>query len=144
MSTLEEVLTDPDRASGVIEACCKLVETEVQSKRGVSGLAVKAGYTVVCKVKPTIVRDVVSALMPAFARALEPMYQRSGASAQAFRTELEQHPDDAAEALLGVTDRRIERSQPVIQKAYGRLRKAAVGHVRDAIPGVARSITPYI
>ena len=50
----------------------------------------------------------------------------------------------AAEALLGVTDRKIDGARPAIRKAYGRLRPNARQNVEDALPGLLDTIRPFL
>ena len=81
MPTLVEKITAPDVHPQVIEGCLQLIESEVASKSGLSGAAVKAGYKVVKTLKPGMIQDAVTKLLPEFATALQPMYEKSGAPA---------------------------------------------------------------
>ena len=147
MVTLRDVLSDPQKSPHVISACCELVESEVRRKQGLSGMAIKSGYAVARKLKPTLIRDVMEKLLPSFARALEPMYERVASASEpgvAFRTELERHPNEAAEALLGVTDKQAEQASPVLREAYMKLRKGASVHVSEAMPRLGRCVEPYL
>jgi hypothetical protein len=68
---LNDVLNDEVKRASIIEDVCRLVDDEVGKQRGISGVAVKAGYKLVQGVKPGFVRKVVQALLPEFAAALE-------------------------------------------------------------------------
>ena len=74
MARLAEILTQPEIRPQVVKACAVLIDTEVQSKSGFSGLAVKAGYKLVKAVKPTMIPEVVDKLLPEFAEAMQPMF----------------------------------------------------------------------
>ncbi|MGB1274843.1 MAG: DUF6918 family protein [Nannocystaceae bacterium] len=143
MSTLAEILTETETRPRVVEACTQLVATEVKSKRGFSGAAVKAGYKVVTAVKPTIVPEVVNKLLPEFAAALEPFYVRSQASGS-IETEILADKDAATQALLGVTDRRAQKVSGTLRKAYDRLRGTAETHVAAALPNLGKALGQFV
>lgn len=147
MATLVEKITAPEVAPQVLEATMKLVEEEVASKRGLSGAAVKAGYAVVKAVKPGFIKGAIEHLLPDFARALEPMYEQSGAptagdgSGEAFTKHLVAHQAEAAEALLSVTDRKAQNAKnKTVKKTYEKMRGGAKVHVEAAIPNLAKTL----
>ena len=49
---LGDVINDPKKKPAIVADCCTLIDEEVSSKGGLSGLAVKAGYAAVKGVKP--------------------------------------------------------------------------------------------
>ena len=147
MATLVEKITAPDVHSQVIDGCLALIESEVASKRGLSGAAVKTGYKVVKALKPGMIKDAVTKLLPDFATALQPMYENSGAldagddSGTVFSKHLVANQEQAADALLTVTDAKADgASNKTLKKTYGRLRGGAKTHVAAAIPGLARTL----
>jgi hypothetical protein len=149
MPRLSEQLLRPEAKPYVIDGCCKLVEREVASKRGLSGVAVKAGFAVVTKVKPGFVRDVVTALLPEFAASLDPLYEQcasegGGSAVEVFARRVTSDRARTAEALLGVTDRRIGGARPAVQRAYEKLRPNARENVEAALPGLVETIRPYL
>lgn len=149
MTTLAEKLTAPDVRPKVVTACVDLVEREVDAKRGLSGAAIKAGFKVVQTLKPGMVASVVDTLLPEFAGALEGIYARTTAGApepgSAFADYLGQHPEEAADALLQVTDQRADRAKnATLKKTYQRLRGSAKEHVATAVPGLARTLAPFL
>src|SRR5579864_340931 len=109
MGPLAAALTDPAVRPRVVEACCALVEAEVAARSGLSGFAVRAGYRAVKAIRPTMIRETVDSLLPDFAAALEPLHAEAPGSA--FEPHLCANADRAALALLGVTDRRAEKSK---------------------------------
>lgn len=144
MPTLAEKITAPDVHSKVIDDCMQVIETEVGSKRGLSGTAVKAGYAVVKKLKPGMIQEAVTKLLPEFAEALQPMYERAGNDGDAFANELKANPDEAADALLTVTDRKAHNAKnKTIKKTYDRLRSGARAHVSAAVPNLATTLGRY-
>ena len=60
MSGLSEQLMRSEVKATVIDGVCELVEREVAGKRGLTGVAVKAGFAVVTRVKPGFIREVVT------------------------------------------------------------------------------------
>jgi hypothetical protein len=144
MPSLSDQILRPDAKPHVIDGCCKLIEREVSNKRGFSGAAVKAGFAVVTKVKPGFVREVVTALLPEFVESLDPLYEECASEAEVFARKVTSERSRAAEALLGVTDRRIGGARPAVQRAYEKLRPNARENVEAAIPGLVETIRPYL
>ena len=62
------LLADPARRPALLTDCERLIEAEVDSKSGLSGLAIKAAYKVVCAVKPGIIRESMDGLLDDFVR----------------------------------------------------------------------------
>lgn len=149
MTTLVEKLTAPETRPQVVAACVDLVESEVASKKGLSGAAIKTGFKVVKAVKPGMVPGAVDTLLPEFAAAMQPIYAKAtegaGDPAAAFTDYIVKNDDETAEALLGVTDARAQRAaNATIKKTYQKLRGGAKDHVKAAIPGLARVMKPYL
>jgi len=151
--TLIEKLTTSEVRPKVIRACEDLIEAEVAAKSGIAGLAVKAGYKVVKALKPGMIAELVGHFLPEFAEALEPIHAESVDEAsrskeplsRVLTERLEGDRTRAAEALLSVTDRRAQSAKNrTLKKAYDKLRPSAVSHVEAAIPGVARTVAPFV
>lgn len=141
-----DVLTAEDVRKNVIRDAIRLVDEEVSSKKGVSGMAIKAGYKVFTKVQPNVMQVAVDNLLDDFARALDPYYQEyleSGGSGSISRVMLPQRKK-VAESLLAITDARAEKHEGgIVKKTYYKLRPTAVKHTEEAIPGVCRLIDRY-
>jgi hypothetical protein len=150
MASLSEQLTRPAVHRLVIDGVCELVEREVASKRGLAGVAVKAGFAVVTRVKPGFVREVVTKLLPDFADALQPIYDEcaarggDGEVVSRFARRVTTDRTHAAEALLGVTDRKIDGARPGVRRAYEQLRPSARENVEAALPGLVETIVPHL
>ncbi len=152
MANLAEILTQPELRPQVVRACAVLIDAEVQSKSGLSGLAVKAGYKLVKAVKPTMVADVVDKLLPEFAAAMQPMFDEVESKVAAsgrprsevFSAHMQSDPERVAAALLTVTDRRAEKASGALKKTYGRLRDSAGEHVQAAVPGLVRTLSVFV
>lgn len=152
MARLAEILTQPEIRPQVVRACAVLIDAEVQSKSGFSGLAVKAGYKLVKALKPTMIPEVVDKLLPEFAAAMQPMFAEVEQQAstggrprgELFSTHMQADPKRVATALLTVTDRRAEKASGALKKTYARLRDTAEEHVQAAIPGLVRTLTRFL
>jgi hypothetical protein len=141
---LNDALNDEATRASIIEEVCRLVDDEVGKQRGISGVAVKAGYKLVQGVKPGFVRKVVGALLPDFAAALEPIREQAVAQGQPVGSYFSAHTPEAAAALLAVTDGRAQGSEHgSVRAAYGKLRGSARKNVESAIPGLGKIIEKY-
>jgi hypothetical protein len=121
-----------------------LVDEQVGNQRGISGVAVKAGYKLVQGVKPGFVRNVVEALLPEFAAALEPFREQAVTQGQSVASYFGAHSQEVAEALLAVTDGRAQASKHgSVKGAYGKLRGSARKNVERAVPGLGKIIETY-
>jgi hypothetical protein len=112
-------------------------------------MAIKAGYKVVKALKPGMIPGAVDTLLPEFAAAMQPIYDKSteGAADQkaAFTSYLRDHGDETADALLQVTDARAQRAKnKTVKKTYERLRGSARENVRAAVPGLAKALSPFL
>jgi len=141
---LNDVLSDEAKRASIIEDVCRLVDDEVGKQRGLSGVAVKAGYKLVQGVKPGFVRNVVQALLPEFAAALEPIREQAVAQGQTVSGYFSAHTAEVAEALLAVTDGRAQSSEHgSVRGAYGKLRGSARKNVQSAVPGLGQIVEKY-
>jgi len=141
---LNDVLSDEAKRASIIEDVCRLVDDEVGKQRGLSGVAVKAGYKLVQGVKPGFVRNVVQALLPEFAAALEPIREQAVAQGQTVSGYFSAHTAEVAEALLAVTDGRAQSSEHgSVRGAYGKLRGSARKNVQSAVPGLGKIIEKH-
>jgi len=138
---------DAAQRNQVVDDVVALIDAEVQGKTGLSGGVLKGGYSVVKRLKSgRMIHEAADALLDPFAEALEPLYAQflADAGAQSFGAFLEPRRDEATQALLGITDARVQRAEKkVIIKTYAKLRGQAEKHVSEAIPGVGRLIDTY-
>lgn len=146
MADLNERLAQADR-NVVIRDSVRLIDAEVDSKGGMTGLALKGGYKVVKKLRGgRMIEQAVDHLLDDFTGALDPMYQEyvNDDETPTFEKYVSARRNEAADALLGITDEKIKEAENrVIIKTYGKLRPTAKKHVEDALPGVGRLIDEY-
>lgn len=142
------LLSDASKRPVILADCVKLIDDEVSSKSGLSGLAIKAAYKVVCAVKPGIIRESMDALLDDFVARLEPFYvdhRKDGAAPDAFTETLKRRPGEVADALLGITDDRAKKAKnATLKSAYEKLRPQARKHVEEAVPRVGRTLSPHL
>ena len=136
--SLAESLGDPTKKADIIKDCLVMVDEEVASKGGISGLAVKAGYGAVKGIKPGFVQEVVAKLLPDWAQKLDPIWvdaTKAGQPVQYF----EKNRSRVADELLSVTDAKIDGAKSnIVKKTYSSLRGSAKKNVEEAVPRLAR------
>lgn len=141
MKQLKDIIEDEGKRKAVVGDCVVLVNSEVKSKGGLSGLAVKAAFALVKAIKPRILEESVDGLIDDFVEVIQPFYEsfQNDAGSGSLATYLEQRGERVAESLLGITDRRAERSSnKTMVKAYKKLRPKGKVHVEQAVPGIGR------
>lgn len=147
MAQLKDVLAKPGVRPQVILDCEKLIESEVKSKGGLSGIAIKGGFAMVKAIKPGVIAESVDHLLDGFIDRLEPFYakfQASGATGK-FGAQLTSDKSAVAEALLGFTDDKAKNAKnTTMKKAYEKLRPTAKEHVQAAVPGLGQVIEKYL
>jgi uncharacterized protein DUF6918 len=143
--TLKELLCAPEIRWNVIRDTAQLVESEVASKSGISGLAIKAGYKAVKAIKPSLIPDAIDNMLDRFVERLEPFYTEwSTTKAQPIDSFLNARASQVANALLSVTDDRARSIQNgTIKKTYDTLRPHGEKNVIAAVPGLGRMISRY-
>ena len=139
MPTLSDTLLAQENRAQVVSDCNQMVADEVNSKRGLTGLAVKAGFKTVRAFRPNIIESVIEALLEDFVTNLEPLYESYRESGEDdLDTYCRERSGEIADALLAITDGRAERSQlKTLVKAYKKLRPQGKKHVEEAVPRIA-------
>ncbi len=146
MADLKSVLTDPSRRQQVVRDAEALLDAEVDSKSGLSGLAIKGAFKVVKSFKPGIIPDTIDGLLDDFATRLDPFYQdhATKGAGRSIPDYLTSRKGEIADALLAITDDRARKTRHASLKgAYERLRPEAKKHVEAAVPGVGRLIEKH-
>lgn len=142
--TFSQVMEDPARRERIIRDCVSMVEQEVGDKRGLTGMALKAGFAAFQRLQPGILRAAVDRLLPDLARAVEPHWQAACAEASAERAFCDRAPSVASD-LLGVTDRLVGRAKSAtVAQLYRSLRPSAADHVAAAVPRLAKLLRDHL
>jgi len=144
MSTLKETLTVPGQRPKVIDDCVRVIEEEVESKGGLTGLAVKGAFALVKAVKPGFVAEAVDHMLDDFVDKLEPFVAEARIKNEPVGPYLNARASDVAEALLSISDARAARAKnQALKGAYGKLRPSGKKHVEAAVPRIGRLIAKY-
>lgn len=144
MASLPEILNSPEKKNVVVDDCCVVIDQEVADKGGLSGIAIKAGFSAVKGVKPGFIRQVVFDLLPEFAQALEPIYQEAKSQNVAVSPHFNANSSRVADVLLAITDAKAARSKSgVVKGAYDRLRGTAKKNVEAAVPRLGKVIEKH-
>jgi len=141
---LVAMLADPSLRERVIREGAALVDAEVAKRTGMAGFAIRAGFAAIKKIRPDIVEDSLSKLLPAFAPAMQPHVaagEASGGVAAHFAT----HADQIAEDLLSVTDEKARTAQnPIMKRTYSSLRGQAHKQTARSVPAVGTWLQTYV
>ncbi len=147
MTALKDILCSPDKRPQVVRDAARLVETEVDSKGGLSGIAIKAAFKTVTKLKPGLVPEVVDSLLERFVEQLEPFYKEwvDGGKKEPFDGFLNARKTRVANALLAVTDARARQvSNQTLKKSYEALRPQGEKQVEAAIPNMGKTLGRHL
>jgi len=144
MPTLKEILLVPGNRPKVVADCVTLVQEEVDSKGGLSGLAIKAAYAVVKAVKPGFVAEAVDHMLDDFVDKLEPFWADAQAKNEPVGALMNARAGQVADALLSISDARAARAKNQgVKKAYEKLRPTGKKNVEAAVPRIGRMIAKY-
>lgn len=144
MGTLNEVLLVPGNRPKVVADCVRVIDEEVDSKGGLTGLAIKGAYALVKAVKPGFIAEAVDSMLDDFVRRLEPFYAAAQARNEPVGPAMNARAGEVAEALLAISDERAQRARnATVKKAYEKLRPAGKKHVEAAVPRIGRLIGKY-
>ena len=147
MKELKNLISDPPQREQLITDCVDLINSEVRSKSGLSGMAVKTAFSVIKAIKPRILEDSVDSLLDEFVDALQPFYAsyQEGGEQGSMESYLDARRSEVSDGLLAITDRRAARSRnKTIPKAYNKLRPKGKTHVEAATPGVGRVLDKHL
>ena len=144
MSTLTEILLVPGTRPKVVADCARLIDEEVDSKGGLSGLAIKGAYMVVKAVKPGFINEAVEHMLDDFVRRIEPFHTEAQQKNEPIAPFLSARADAVAESLLAISDERAARAKnQTVKKAYEKLRPTGKKNVEAAVPRIGRLIAKY-
>ena len=141
---LSDKVSDPTIRQSIVTDCTHLIDRQVASKSGLSGMALKATYGVVKGVGAGYIPSALERLLPDVCAALDPMWAEGEAKGDPVG-HLNQHSEQAADAVLSVTDTRIQgTSNGVVKSSYKKLRKSVKSDVEAAVPELAEIIGRYV
>lgn len=144
MGSLVEVLKDPAIRPQVIADCEKMLDAEVASKRGISGMGVKAAFKTLKAIKPGMIRHTLDDLIDELATKVDPFWQDCQAQGANPRSFFTSNSTAIANALLEITDFRASQSKfKNIVRAYNTLRPKAVQYIGEAMPRFSELVSKY-
>jgi hypothetical protein len=146
LATLAEYVGKSPARERVVADCVALIDQEVKSKSGLSGVAVKGAYGTVKAIKPKFIPEVVDALLDDWVGKLEPYYGKwRGGGTGSLAEFLTARSDDVAEDLLAVTDERAARTRhKTASKLYNKMRPSAKRNVSGAVPKLGALMEKHI
>lgn len=140
---LSNILNDQAVKTKVVDDCTLLIDRQVAAKSGLSGMALKAAYGMVKGIDATYVPNAIHRILPEVVNALEPVWA-DGLQAGNPVVHLSQNQAQTAEIILGITDRRIAKTNNgVVRSAYNKLRQSVKGDVEEAVPGLAKILDTH-
>ncbi len=144
MTTITELLADDAARGALLRDAEEVLSRRVAASRGITGMAVRAGYAAFQRVQPGIVPSALGRLAPHFAPIVDRHWQ------QAQQTDdpvdhFAMHAPAIAADLLEVTDgmARSARSA-VLVRIYRSLRERAQEEVAGSMPDVAGLLQRHI
>lgn len=141
--SLVETLADPQKHDAVIQDCCTLIDQEVASKGGLSGVVVKTGYGAVKGIKPGFIKEVVEKLLPEFAAKLDPIWADGKKKGDAV-AHMKAERSRVADELLSVTDAKSKNAKSsLVRGTYEKLRGSAKKNVEEAVPRLAELLAKH-
>ena len=144
MSTLTEILLVEGTRPKVIADCVRLIEEEVDSKGGLSGLAIKGAFMVVKAVKPGFIAEAVDHMLTDFVGRLEPFYAEAQQKNEPVAPFMNSRAGAVADALLAISDERAARAKnQTLKKSYEKLRPTAKKNVEAAVPRIGKLVAKY-
>ncbi|MEN0061604.1 MAG: hypothetical protein AAGA48_05605 [Myxococcota bacterium] len=136
-STIPELLENPAAREALFRDAEDVLADRVAQSRGLTGMAIRTGFSAFQRVQPGIVGLAVARLAPHFAPILETHWAvaRETDNRVAYFT---MHAPTIANDLLSVTDGMADRAKnAVLVSIYRSLRGRAEAEVASAMPDVA-------
>ncbi|MBD2465079.1 hypothetical protein H6G89_29150 [Oscillatoria sp. FACHB-1407] len=141
---LKDKLKDKTIQANLVADCAKLMDEQVAAKGGISGMALKAAYSVVKGIEPSYIPKAIQRLLPDALAALEPMWDEGMQSGDPAAY-LTQNRSRTADTLLSITDVKIENSKNgAVRASYNQFRKSVKNDVEEAVPGLAKILRTHI
>jgi hypothetical protein len=140
---LSEGLSNPEKKASVVDDIGNMIEAQIASKSGISGIALKTAFAAIKGVKPGYISYVVEQILPQSFTAIDPIWSEGVQTGDPVGY-LVTNRSRTANALLSVTDERIKKTQrQIVKGTYDKLRNSAQQHVEAAVPDLAKIIGKY-
>lgn len=143
MGLKDQVVRDEDIQANIAADCAKLMDEQVATKTGISGLALKTAYRALKGIGPGYIPKALNSLVPQALDALDPIWS-AGLQAGDPVEHLSQNSAETADVLLGVTDEKLGHAKnKIVIATYKKVRKSVKGDVEEAVPGLAKILGHY-
>ena len=140
---LNDELLNSNKKDMFVDDCCTMIEAQIASKSGLSGIALKTAFATLKGVKPGYIPYVVEQLLPQCFTAIDPIWNEGKEKGDPVE-HLITSRDRTADALLSVTDARVKNSKrQIVKGTYEKFRGSAKQHVEEAVPDLAKVISKY-
>lgn len=146
--SIKPVLQNAIVRQDFIRDCVSVIEAQVESQRGFSGIVFKNSYSMLGKLVPQATWQATDFLIDEFAEQMEPFLQEFSDRNEGdhlLPVFLSQKADRIAEALLKVTDTKAKTfDSSAILSLYKSLRPHAKKQVERAVPDIAQILQKYL
>ncbi len=140
---LSDGLSNPNKKAMVVDDCCNMIEAQLASKSGFSGVALKTAFAALKGVKPGYITYVVEQILPQCFVAIDPIWNEGVEKGDPIE-HLATNRSRTADALLSVTDARAKKvKRQIVRGTYEKLRGSAKQHVEEAVPDLAKVVDKY-
>lgn len=140
---LRDQVKDEETQVSIAADCAKLMDEQVATKTGISGLALKTAYRALKGIGPGYIPRALKSLVPQALDALDPMWT-AGVQAGDPVEHLSQNSAETADVLLGVTDQKLNKAKnKIVIATYKKVRRSVKGDVEEAVPGLAQILGNY-
>ena len=145
MLSIAELIADEAKRKELIVAVLQLIESQVNAKAGLGGMALKAAYQAIQGLKPGFMNSTVQNLLPDFARVLDPMREQAQATGSGLGAYFAEHAPQVAQALLQITDAKAQASSnAAVKSLYGKMRGTAEKNVAGAAKGLGEVLEAFL
>src|SRR5690606_5169742 len=142
---IQALLRDAGKRSALVRDLATVVEEEVSSKKGLSGIAIKTAFGLVTGVRPGFLKDAIDHLLDGSVAGLGPILEQGAGGGLSVGSSLTADPSRTASARLTVVDARASKSSnQALRKAYERLRGSAQKQVEEAVPRLAATLDRHL
>ena len=140
---LSNELLDPTKKEMIVNDCCNMIEEQIASKSGVGGMALKAAFAAIKGIKPGYINGAVEQLLPSCLTAVDPIWNQGMQNGDPVKHMVDSS-SVTADALLSVTDERVQKSsRQIVKGTYEKFRGSAKKHVEEAVPDFAKVIEKH-
>ncbi|HSW14525.1 MAG TPA: hypothetical protein VLI06_16880 [Solimonas sp.] len=146
MKSLSDILLAPGNKEAAIGDLAHLLESTMASRGGLTGMAMKTGLSMLKAAKPDVMQRGATRMLPEFASALQPLFERFQASGgKDFAAFLAQNSTEATRIIAQAADHLMSTSQNATAKSlFARFRGGAEKDIAAMVPQVGKLFQKYL